>query len=61
VEPTVERPPLRRVLIFLVVNAVWTAALVALDKLEGDGIAAVVALLGYGGYLAWYFWSHRYQ
>jgi hypothetical protein len=62
VETSVKRPPFRKVLIQLVVLAAWTVALIALDRLtRGDGLALVVSLLGYGGYLAWYFWSHRYR
>jgi hypothetical protein len=67
VEPTdkvktrVERPPFRKLLIQLIVVAAQTMALVVIDKTMGDGIAFVVGFLGYGGYIAWYFWSHRYQ
>jgi hypothetical protein len=60
-EPSVQRPPLRKVLVLLVDNGGWTAAIIALGKLTNDVVAAFVALLGYGGYLAWYFWSHRYH
>jgi hypothetical protein len=59
--PTVERPPLRKLLVQLIVVGAQTAAIVVIDKTLGDGIAFVVAFLGYGGYIAWYFWSHRYQ
>jgi hypothetical protein len=45
----------------LIALAGWPAALIALDKVTNDVVAAIVAILGYGGYIAWYFWSHRYQ
>jgi hypothetical protein len=61
VEPSVQRPPLRTLLVNLVVLGGWTTAIVVLDKAAGDAVAAVVSFLGYGGYIAWYFWSHRYH
>jgi hypothetical protein len=60
-QPSGRRPPVRTVLVSLIVLAGWPAALIALDKVTNDVVAAIVAILGYGGYLAWYFWSHRYQ
>lgn len=60
-EPSVRRPPLRKVLIQLIVVGAQTAALVVIDKTLGDGIAFAVAFLGYSGLIAWWFWSHRYQ
>jgi hypothetical protein len=60
-EPRAQRPPLRTVLVSLIAIAGWPVALIALDKATSDAVAVVVALLGYGGYIAWYFWSHRYQ
>ncbi|HXB04134.1 MAG TPA: hypothetical protein VNY77_04600 [Candidatus Angelobacter sp.] len=38
-----------------------TVALVVIDKTLGDGIAFAVAFLGYGGVIAWWFWSNRYH
>jgi hypothetical protein len=32
-----------------------------IDRTLGDGIAFVVAILGYGGVIACWFWSNRYQ
>jgi hypothetical protein len=61
VETRVKRPPLRKLLIQLVVLGAWTTALIVIDKTMGDGVVFVVSILGYGGYIAWYFWSHRYH
>jgi hypothetical protein len=61
VETRVQRPPLRKLLFQLVELGTWTTALIVIDKAMGDGVAFVVAIVGYGGYIAWYFWSHRYQ
>jgi hypothetical protein len=61
VEPSVQRPPLRKVLIQLIVVGAQTAALVLIDKTLGDGIAFAVAFLGYSGVIAWWFWSNRYH
>lgn len=58
---SVQRPPLRTVLIRLIAITAWPAAIVALDKATSDVVAAFVALLGSGGYIAWYFWSNRYH
>jgi hypothetical protein len=60
-EPSVRRPPLRKVLIQLIVIGAQTVALVVIDKTLGDGIAFAVAFLGYGGVIAWWFWSNRYH
>jgi hypothetical protein len=60
-ERSVQRPPLRRLLIQLVVVAAWTTALIVIDKTMGDGNAFGMAILGYGGFIAWWFWSNRYR
>jgi hypothetical protein len=61
VETRVQRPPLRKLLLQLVVVGAWTTALIVIDKTMGDGVSLVVGILSYGGYLAWYFWSNRYH
>ena len=61
VGPSAKRPPLRKLLIQLIVVGAQTTALVLIDKTLGDGIAFVVAILGYGGVIAWWFWSNRYR
>jgi hypothetical protein len=61
VEPSVQRPPLRKLLVQLIVVGAWTTALIVIDKTLGDGIAFVVAILGYSGVIAWWFWSNRYR
>ena len=60
-EPRIQRPPLRKLLVQLVALAAWTTALIVIDKSMGDGVAFVVAIVAYGGYLGWYFWRHRYR
>jgi hypothetical protein len=38
------------------------AVIVAFNLITHDDVfTAVIALVICGGYLAWYFWSHRYQ
>jgi hypothetical protein len=61
VESRVQRPPLRKLLVQLIVFGAWTTALIVIDKAMGDGVAFVVAIVGNGGYIAWYFWSNRYH
>lgn len=61
VVPRVQRPPLRKLLVQMVVLGAWTTALIVIDKTMGDGIAFVVAILGYGGVIAWWIWSNRYR
>jgi hypothetical protein len=61
VQTRVERPPLRKLVIQLVGLGAWTAALIVIDKTLGEGIAFVVAILGYSGVIAWWIWSNRYR
>jgi hypothetical protein len=54
----VQRPTLRGVIgIFGVIAALQVFNLVTHD----DVLTAVVTFLICGGYVAWYFWSHRYH
>jgi hypothetical protein len=58
VPPSVQRPTLRGVIgIFGVIAALQVFNLITHD----DVLTAVVTFVICGGYVAWYFWSHRYQ
>jgi hypothetical protein len=59
---TVQRPPLRKALTDAIRIFGVLAALIVFDKVTGDDVlTAVLTMVVCGGYVAWFFWTHRYQ